>query len=85
VKTLHLETVDIVRVDLISVPVPLPDDLGSTIELANGGPLRVGLEDGRAESQSHRTSEVRLADLGHEDDDRVGSRLHKLSRVGLCG
>lgn len=62
--------------------VTLPDSLGATVQLADLRPLGVRLEDGGAESETHRAAEVGLGDLGHEDDDRVRSGLQELGRVG---
>lgn len=83
-KALRLEAVDVRRVDLVPVPVALPDDLGATVQLPNDRPLRVGLEDCGTKTKAHRAAEVGLGDLGHEDDDGVGVALDELVRVSVC-
>lgn len=47
-----------------------PDLISSLIEFPQLGPIRRGVEHSRPESQSHRTTHMRLGDFRHEDDDR---------------
>lgn len=79
-----LDLLHVRRVDLVAVAVALPDNIGIGVELAHGRPLRVGLEHGRPQSEAHRAAEVRLRDLGHEDDDGIGGGLKELGRVRIC-
>ena len=83
-QPLLLDPLDVSRVDLVAVTVALPNDIGSAVQFPDDGPVRFWSEHGRAESEPHGAAEVSLRDLGHEDDDGVGSVLHKLSRVCVC-
>lgn len=49
-------------------------DLGRpSVQFSGFGPgLGAGLEDGRAEAETHGAPHVGFGDFGHEDDDGVG-------------
>ena len=50
----------------------LPDLGRPSVQFARFGPgLCAGLEDGRAQAETHGAPHVRFGDFGHEDDDRV--------------
>jgi len=83
-EPLGLDALDVRRVDLVAVAVALPDDLAVAVQLAHLAPLGVALEHGRAQAEPHRAAEVRLGDLGHEDDDRVRGRVEELGGVSVC-
>lgn len=72
---------DVLGLNLVTVTVALPGNVLGAVETTKLGVLRVGLEDGRAEAETHGSTHVRLRDLGHETDDGVGGILDKLRRV----
>jgi hypothetical protein len=83
VETRLGQSVDVLRVDLISVAVTLQDLASLTVKLADLGPFASGLEDSGAESQPHGTSEVGLGALRHEDDDGFRSFGRDLDGMGV--
>ena len=74
------EALDVRGVDLVPVPVTLPDLRRAAVELAHCRPRRLGVEDGRPEAETHGAAHVRLGDFRHEDDDGVFSLGVELGR-----
>lgn len=75
------QLLDVLGVNLVSVTVTLEDLSGLSVKLADLGPLRTRLEDGRADSETHGSSEVGGGSFRHEDDDGVGGLCGNLNRV----
>lgn len=83
VQTSSLELINVGRVDLVAVAVPLLDLLVAAVEGTDLGPLAVGLEDGLARPQTHGAAHVVLVELRHGDNNAVVGASFELLRVGL--
>lgn len=81
-QTSSLQLSDVLRVDLISMTVPLFDLLSAVVKGTDLGPLAIGLEDSLPGSETHGASHVVLVKLGHGDDDAVAGSSVELFRVG---
>src|SRR5690349_6159393 len=68
-KTLGVESVDHLGVDLITMTMTLQNAVSTSIQLAKLGVLSSLLEQCRLYSEPHRSTQVSLADLRHEDND----------------
>lgn len=78
-----LELLDILRFNLVPMPMPLPSNVPVPIQPPKLALLRVGLKDGRSKTKTHGTAHVGLGYFGHETDDRVRRVGNELGRVGL--
>lgn len=82
VQTSSLQLLNVRRVDLVAVAVPLLD-LGETaVKGSDLSPLAVGLEDGFPGAETHGAAHVFLVELGHGDDHAVAGGGIKLLGVG---
>lgn len=83
VKARLLERIDKFRVDLITVPMPLLDDLDAAVQGPRPGPLGALLEDGLAQAETHCAAHILPVELGHVDDDAVLGLRVELFRRGF--
>lgn len=71
VQTSSLKLLNIRRIDLIAVAVPLLNLRKTAVEGTDLGPLAAGLENGLPGAETHGATHVLLVELGHGDDDAV--------------
>ena len=65
------QPLDVLRPNLVPMPVSFPNSLLPAVQLPQLALLRTRFEQGRSEAEPHGPSQMGLGDFGHEDDDRV--------------
>lgn len=82
VETCLLQTLDVLRVDLVSMTVTLLNFLGTSVQSTDLGPVAAGLKDGLARAETHGAAHVVLVEFGHRNDNTISCCSVEFLRVG---